>query len=153
MKRSAPRSPRKSSASFCRPTISKPISPPAKRAEVLSAGVYAFTGAAGDAVVFDCNTLHAYGVNLGSEDRTLRLLRRYLGVKVFARGGVVTLEGDEAAVRDGVRVVEELLLQVRGGDHPSSGEVEGLLRRIREDLEVSSGADADARETRDRRRR
>jgi phosphate starvation-inducible PhoH-like protein len=79
---------------------------------------------------------------LGNEDRTLRLMRRYLGVKVFARGGLVTLEGDEHAVLAGVRVVEELLQQVRAGNQLSAGEVEGLLRRVREDREVSAGADA-----------
>jgi phosphate starvation-inducible PhoH-like protein len=68
---------------------------------------------------------------LGRQDRTLRLLREALGVRIMARKGLVTLDGEAPAVREGVRVVGELLAQVREKGDLSDDEVEGLLYAIR----------------------
>jgi len=50
---------------------------------------------------------------LGRQDRNLRLLRESLGVRIVARRGLVTLDGEAGAVREGVRVLGELLQLVR----------------------------------------
>ena len=64
---------------------------------------------------------------LGRQDRTLRLLRDALGLRIIARKGIVVLEGEGARLRDGVRVVRELLAKVREkGDLPDE-EVEAAL--------------------------
>jgi phosphate starvation-inducible PhoH-like protein len=64
---------------------------------------------------------------LGREDRTLRLLREALGLRIFARRGLVVLEGEGDRVREGVKVVRDLLHRVREkGDLPDD-EVESIL--------------------------
>ncbi|MCG3134876.1 MAG: hypothetical protein HMLKMBBP_02284 [Planctomycetes bacterium] len=68
---------------------------------------------------------------LGSQDRTLRLLREALGVKIMARRGLVTLEGEAHAVRDGIRVVGELLAKVREKGDLTDEQVEGYLWELR----------------------
>ena len=53
----------------------------------------------------------------GSEDVVLRELERRLGCSVFLRGNVLTLDGDDADVRDAATVVDELVgLVERGHD-------------------------------------
>lgn len=64
---------------------------------------------------------------VGRQDRTLRLLRDALGVRIVARKGLVHLEGSAEAVREGVRVLGELLTRVREKGDLSDEEVEGLL--------------------------
>ncbi len=81
---------------------------------------------------------------LGPEDRTLRLLRRVLGVRVYARKRLITLQGDRAAVEDGLNVLSHLLERIRGGESPSESEIERLLRRSRDRREAESGGDLDA---------
>ncbi len=80
---------------------------------------------------------------LGRQDRTLRLLREALGVRILARKGLVTLDGDAAAVREGVRVVGELLAKVREVGDLTDDQVERLLYEVRggrEDSDSGSGA-------------
>jgi len=64
---------------------------------------------------------------LGRQDRTLRLLRETLGLRIFARRGLVVLDGDGAKLREGVRVVRDLLAKVREKGDLSDEEVEGAL--------------------------
>lgn len=64
---------------------------------------------------------------LGRQDRTLRLLRDALGVRIVARRGLVTLDGDAPSVREGVRVVAELLERVRAEGDLSDADVERFL--------------------------
>jgi len=53
----------------------------------------------------------------GSEDAVLRELEERLGCDVFLRGNVLTLDGDEADVRDAATIVDELVgLVERGHD-------------------------------------
>jgi len=53
----------------------------------------------------------------GSEDVVLRELERRLGCSVFLRGNVLTLDGEDADVRDAATVVDELVgLVERGHD-------------------------------------
>jgi len=68
---------------------------------------------------------------LGRQDRTLRLLRESLGLRIVARRGLVTLEGEGPAVREGVRVVGELLRSVREQGDLTDEQVEGLLFAVR----------------------
>ena len=64
---------------------------------------------------------------LGRQDRTLRLLRDALGLRIIARKGIVVLEGEGARLRDGVRVVRELLAKVREKGDLTDEEVEAAL--------------------------
>ncbi|MCE9634643.1 MAG: PhoH family protein [Planctomycetes bacterium] len=64
---------------------------------------------------------------LGRQDRTLRLLRDSLGVRIVARRGLVQLDGDGAAVREGMRVIGELLTKVRAQGDLTDEEVETFL--------------------------
>ncbi len=65
---------------------------------------------------------------LGRHDRTLRLLREALGLRIYARKGLVVLEGDGSRLRDGVRVVRELLARVRQHGDLSDQEVENVIQ-------------------------
>jgi phosphate starvation-inducible PhoH-like protein len=53
----------------------------------------------------------------GNHDAMLRALEQRLGVRVFLRGNLLTLDGDAAAVESGARVVDELATLAAGG-HP-----------------------------------
>jgi phosphate starvation-inducible PhoH-like protein len=64
---------------------------------------------------------------LGRQDRTLRLLRETLGLHIFARRGLVVLEGEGDRLREGVRVVRDLLTRVRAKGDLSDDEVEAAL--------------------------
>jgi phosphate starvation-inducible PhoH-like protein len=64
---------------------------------------------------------------LGRQDRTLRLLREALGLRIFARRGLVVLDGEGERLRDGVRVVRDLLAKVREKGDLSDDEVESTL--------------------------
>jgi phosphate starvation-inducible PhoH-like protein len=64
---------------------------------------------------------------LGRQDRTLRLLRETLGLRIYARRGLVVLDGDGARLREGVRVVRDLLAKVREKGDLSDDEVETAL--------------------------
>jgi len=64
---------------------------------------------------------------LGRQDRTLRLLREALGLRIIARRGLVVLDGEGARLREGVRVVRDLLAKVREKGDLSDDEVEGAL--------------------------
>jgi phosphate starvation-inducible PhoH-like protein len=64
---------------------------------------------------------------LGRQDRTLRLLREALGLRIIARRGLVVLDGEGARLREGVRVVRDLLAKVREKGDLSDDEVETAL--------------------------
>ncbi len=81
---------------------------------------------------------------LGLEDRTLRLLRRYLAVRVHARKGVVTLAGPQDAVEEAVSVLEGALERIRSGEQVSDVDVEGILRRTRDQREGREQGDVTA---------
>jgi len=76
---------------------------------------------------------------LGRQDRTLRLLREALGLRIVARRGLVTLEGDGPSVREGVRVVGELLRRVREQGDLSDEQVETLLYEARSERDEATG--------------
>ena len=78
---------------------------------------------------------------LGRQDRTLRLLRDALGVRIVARKGLVVLEGDAPAVREGVRLVGALLEQVRERGDLSDEQVERFLYEQRGAREGGHRAD------------
>ena len=64
---------------------------------------------------------------LGQQDRTLRLLRDALGLRIFARKGLVVLDGEGGRLKDGVRVVRDLLAKVREKGDLSDEDVEQAL--------------------------
>ncbi len=78
---------------------------------------------------------------LGRADGTLRLLRRYLGLRVFARKGAITLQGPAAAVEEATILLERLRERLRGGEPVAEIEVERLLRRSRDAREERVDAD------------
>jgi len=49
----------------------------------------------------------------GRRDFTIRRLREVLGVRVFSRHGDVIVDGDPEAARDGIRILETLLAEIR----------------------------------------
>jgi phosphate starvation-inducible protein PhoH and related proteins len=53
----------------------------------------------------------------GNHDAMLRALEQRLGVRVFLRGNLLTLDGESAPVESGARVIDELATLVAGG-HP-----------------------------------
>ena len=83
---------------------------------------------------------------LGRQDRTLRLLRDALGIRIVARKGLIVLEGESSLVREGVRLFGELLTKVREqGDIPDE-EVERFLyeqRGARENGQQLGGGPSD----------
>ena len=72
---------------------------------------------------------------LGQEDSTLRLLRRYLGVRAHARRCRITIEGEPRAVDEAMFLLEGLRERVRVGNDVRPEEVERLLRRKRDQRE------------------
>ena len=76
---------------------------------------------------------------LGLEDRTLRLLRRYLAVRVHARKGVVTLAGPQDAVEEAVSVLEGALERIRSGEQVSDV-VMAAARRGRQSRELAASS-------------
>ena len=78
---------------------------------------------------------------LGRQDSTLRLLRRYLGVRVFARKGLVTIQGPVPAVEEATLVLERLRERIRAGALPNDAEIEQILRRTRDAHEEVPDAD------------
>jgi phosphate starvation-inducible PhoH-like protein len=64
---------------------------------------------------------------LGQQDRTLRLLRDALGLRIFARKGLVVLDGEGGRLKDGVRVVRDLLDKVREKGDLSDEDVEAAI--------------------------
>jgi phosphate starvation-inducible protein PhoH and related proteins len=77
---------------------------------------------------------------LGRQDRTLRLLRDALGIRILARKGLVVLEGDATAVREGVRLVSDLLAKVREKGDLAEDEVEQFLYEQRGGRDGRPGA-------------
>jgi phosphate starvation-inducible PhoH-like protein len=80
---------------------------------------------------------------LGRQDATLRLLRRYLGVRVFARKGLVTIQGPTDAVEEATLIVERLRERIRGGQQLTEGDIERVLRRSRDEKEDRPDADVE----------
>jgi phosphate starvation-inducible protein PhoH and related proteins len=64
---------------------------------------------------------------LGRQDRTLRILRDTLGIRIFARRGLVVLEGEGDRLREGVRVVRDLLTRLREKGELSDDEISSAL--------------------------
>ena len=81
---------------------------------------------------------------LGPEDSTLRLLRRYLGVRVHARQGAITIQGAAHAVEEATTLLERLRERLRGGESLSDVDVEGALRRARDSREEKLDSDVTA---------
>jgi phosphate starvation-inducible PhoH-like protein len=66
----------------------------------------------------------------GNHDAMLRALEQRLGVRVFLRGNLLTLDGESAPVESGARVIDELGTLVAGGhalDEAALHSVIGLL--------------------------
>jgi phosphate starvation-inducible PhoH-like protein len=59
----------------------------------------------------------------GSEDQVLREIERHVECKVFLRGNVVTLEGDEPAIEAAADVVREVSDLIAGGHQISPGTI------------------------------
>ncbi len=66
----------------------------------------------------------------GSEDTILRTLEGHLGCAVFLRGNVLTLDGDEDAVRAGAAVVRELSELISQGHEIAAGTIEAVSRAL-----------------------
>jgi phosphate starvation-inducible PhoH-like protein len=62
----------------------------------------------------------------GSEDTVLRALEGHLDARVFLRGNIVTLEGDEPGVRTGEQVVREIADLVAQGHTIAPGTIEAV---------------------------
>jgi phosphate starvation-inducible PhoH-like protein len=78
---------------------------------------------------------------LGQQDRTLRLLRDALGLRIYARKGLVVLDGDGGRLKDGVRVVRDLLDKVREKGDLSDEDVEAAIVAFAPAREGSSATD------------
>jgi phosphate starvation-inducible PhoH-like protein len=66
----------------------------------------------------------------GNNDAMLRVLEQRLGVRIFLRGNLLTLDGEPAEVESGARVIDELGTLAAGGhplDEPALHSVIGLL--------------------------
>ncbi|MDX6669092.1 MAG: phosphate starvation-inducible protein PhoH, partial [Solirubrobacteraceae bacterium] len=66
----------------------------------------------------------------GSEDAVLKALEGHLECKVYLRGNVVTLEGDEQAVRAAEAVVRELSQLISDGHEIAPGTIEAVARTL-----------------------
>jgi phosphate starvation-inducible PhoH-like protein len=62
----------------------------------------------------------------GSEDSVLRALEGNLGVDLFLRGNVLTLDGDEGEVRSAETVVDELVELIERGQEIAPGTIEAV---------------------------
>ena len=66
----------------------------------------------------------------GSGDAVLRALQGHLDCRVFLRGNVVTLDGDEEAVTAGAAVVDELAELIAQGHEIAPGTIEAVTRAL-----------------------
>jgi phosphate starvation-inducible PhoH-like protein len=66
----------------------------------------------------------------GSEDAVLKALEGHLECKVYLRGNIVTLEGDEQAVRAAEAVVRELSELISDGHEIAPGTIEAVARTL-----------------------
>ncbi|GAC1440266.1 MAG: PhoH family protein [Solirubrobacteraceae bacterium] len=69
----------------------------------------------------------------GSHDATLRALEEELGCRVFLRGNLLTLDGDEQAVRAGERVIRELAELIEGGHSVAPGTIAAVRGALEQD--------------------
>lgn len=81
---------------------------------------------------------------LGHEDKNLRAMRKFLGVRIISRGGVVTVQGERGLVEEAIRTLRSFLDKLRQGGSLDELDVESRLRRRRADREISEGDDIDA---------
>ena len=66
----------------------------------------------------------------GSQDAVLRSLEGHLGCSLFLRGNVLTLEGDEKAVRDAATVIRELAELIGEGHEIAPGTIEAVTSAL-----------------------
>src|SRR5205085_12556096 len=66
----------------------------------------------------------------GAEDSILKALEEHLDCDVFLRGNVITLEGDEKAVKAGETVVRELADLISEGHDIAPGTIEAVTRAL-----------------------
>src|SRR5207244_707632 len=66
----------------------------------------------------------------GSEDAVLKALEGHLDCEVYLRGNVVTLDGEEQAVRAADAVVRELSELISGGHEIAPGTIEAVARTL-----------------------
>jgi phosphate starvation-inducible PhoH-like protein len=71
----------------------------------------------------------------GSGDAILRALDAHLDCDVFLRGNILSLDGDEAAVQAGARVVEELAQLVAQGHELDASSIEAVSGAIGEQVD------------------
>ncbi len=69
----------------------------------------------------------------GTEDAVLRALESQLSCRVFLRGNLLTLDGEEQATRDGERVVRELSQLVSRGHQLSPGTISAVTGALEAD--------------------
>src|SRR5215213_4170624 len=62
----------------------------------------------------------------GSEDSVLRALEGNLGVDLFLRGNVLTLDGEEGEVRSAETVVDELVELIERGQEIAPGTIDAV---------------------------
>ncbi|MFP7760642.1 PhoH family protein [Marisediminicola sp. LYQ134] len=75
---------------------------------------------------------------LGPQDRLLKTVeQQHPGVEVLVRGNEITLSGPPDAVAAAVRLVDELIVMVRGGHDLGEPEVETSARMLRDDASSS----------------
>jgi phosphate starvation-inducible PhoH-like protein len=79
--------------------------------------------------VHDIDSVHLYGRN----DSNLRLLQDSFSARVTARGGEITIEGDDAEVRQIEAILSEMAKLVRGGRSVRREDVEYAVRMVRSD--------------------
>jgi phosphate starvation-inducible PhoH-like protein len=69
----------------------------------------------------------------GKLEENLRVIEEGLAVKIFARGGEVTIAGESGQITRGLAVIEMIEVQIRKGHTPSSAEVAYLVALAKED--------------------
>ena len=80
----------------------------------------------------------------GTRDENLRLMEDSLGVRIDLRSDAVHVEGPEAGVARVQRVFQDFEALRRQGIHPHNGELNGMLRLVVADPEVTLRSLADA---------
>src|ERR1700738_666514 len=66
----------------------------------------------------------------GSQDAVLRALDAHLDCRVYLRGNLLTLDGEEEAVKAGERVVHELSDLIARGHQISPGTITAVTRAL-----------------------
>jgi phosphate starvation-inducible PhoH-like protein len=73
---------------------------------------------------------------LGKHDENMKLIEKSFGVTSVLRAGILKLIGEDGAVEKAARVIEELLITIRGGAYIKKHDLNYAIKAIKEDKKL-----------------